>query len=118
MIARRRPHSAPERDAAAAVLLLLVAAQLHATAAQQAPQLLPAPLLLVPDYYDDDPTATCTTSNIVSTTVDALLAQSAGDAPATVVVQVSLSMTQLLEATVLSTAGLQVVLFQSSGRSL
>lgn len=108
-------------------LLLLVfwaaAQQLSSSTAQQQPlgsvvasaQLLPAPIQLVPDFYDDDPTAPCSTSNIVASTVDSLLALQQADAPRTVVVQTSLAVTQLLEATIFSTAGLRVVLFKSSG---
>lgn len=108
------------------LLLLTLAAALapQLSAAQQqlqpvgsvvSAQLLSAPIQIVPDFYDDDPTAPCSTSNIVASTVDALLALQQADAPRTMVVQASLAVTQLLEATILSTAGLRVVLFQASG---
>lgn len=102
------------------VLVGPVIAQL--AAAQQSssvlsPQLLPAPVKLVADWLDDDPTAVCTTSNLVSVTVDALLTTpQEPPAPRTVVLYVSLEPSQVLEATVFSTAGLQVVLFQQSGQ--
>jgi hypothetical protein len=80
-------------------------------------QLLPAPVQLVADWFDDNPTAVCTTSNLVSVTVDALLATpQQPPASRTVVLYVSLEPSQVLEATILSTAGLQVVLFQQSGQ--
>lgn len=78
-------------------------------------QLLNSPVQLVADFYDDDPTASCSTSNVVAVTVDGLLVAQQPASPATVVISTSLSMSQLLEAEVFSTAGLTVSLLQQSG---
>lgn len=104
------------------VLVGLAIITQRAAAQQQSPsvlsaQLLPAPVKLVADWFDDNPTAVCTASNLVSVTVDALLTTPrAPPAPRTVVLLLSLETSQVLEATVFSTAGLQVVLFQQSGQ--
>lgn len=81
-----------------------------------AAQLLQSPIKIAADFYDDDPTAVCSTDNYVSVAVDALLTVQQQAAPRTVVVSVSLAYSQLLEATVFSTAGLNVVLFDQSGK--
>lgn len=102
---------------------LLQSAVLHAASQQQqpvsepttAPQLLPAPVTLVADYYDDDATAACTTSVVVSVSVDGLLAWQRASVQATVIASLNLAPSQLLEAAVFSAAGLSVLLFQSSG---
>jgi hypothetical protein len=105
------------------LLLLLLAARLvHEAAAQNvngatSVQLLPSAITLVADWFDDDPTAVCSTSNIVSASVDALLGMQQPGAPRTMVLSLALSSSQLLEATLFSTAGLQVVLFQQSGET-
>lgn len=102
-------------------LLFCASACWHLVAAQQASsvaavQLLQNPIRIVADVYDDDPTAVCSTDNFVSVAVDALLTMQQQAAPRTVVVSVSLAYSQLLEATVFSTAGLNVVLFDQSGK--
>lgn len=104
------------------LLLLLSALLVHQAAAQQADsvisvQLLPSAITLVADWLDDDPTAVCSTSNVVSASVDALLGMQQPGAPRTLVLSLALSSSQLLEATIFSTAGLQVVLFQQSGET-
>jgi hypothetical protein len=78
-------------------------------------QILPSAMTIVADWFDDDPTAVCSTSNVVSASVDALLGMQQLGAPRTIVLSVTLSASQLLEAAVFSTSGLQVVLFQQSG---
>jgi hypothetical protein len=75
----------------------------------------------VADWFSDDPTANCSTSDVVAATLDPLayqMAVAATPQAATVVVSLVLNEVQQLEASIVSAAGLSVVLYKSAGAAL